>query len=144
MELPALADDLVYNPRLVNFALKYEPKLKMMREQIKQAEATTQLTRRQRWPDVSVGFEGRNYTGDGSVRQDTVMLSFTLPWANRSKYRSDIRRDEAKLKATEFDVDDYSQAVREEVQASWQRADEWVHNLRRGISGMTPAAGTSR
>jgi outer membrane protein TolC len=75
----------------------------------------TQLARRQRLPEVSLGFEGRNYTGDGSTRQDTVMLSFTLPWANSSKYRSDLRRDEAKLKATEFDAADYSQAVREEV-----------------------------
>jgi outer membrane protein TolC len=115
LQLPEVASALVYNQQLVNLAVKYEPKLKVLQQQIKQAEATATLTRRQRLPNVSLGFEGRNYTGDGSSRQDMVTLSFNLPWANFSRYRSDIKRDEARLKAAELDATDYELSVQEEV-----------------------------
>lgn len=115
LELPPVASPVVYNQQLVNLAVKYEPKLKVMQQQIKQAEAMAQLTRRKRLPDVSLGFEGRNYTGNGSFRQDAVVLSFNLPWANVSKYRSDINRDEARLKAAELDATDYELTVQEEI-----------------------------
>src|ERR1043166_2208860 len=110
--LPAAAEPVVYNERLVQFALKNEPKLKLLRQQIKQAEASADVTRRQRLPDVSVGLEGRNYTGDASLRQGMVVLSMNLPWVNRDKYRDDIQRDEAKVKAAEYDLSDYELAVR--------------------------------
>ena len=87
----------------------------MMRRQIKQAEATVASTRRQRLPDISAGLEARNYTGDGSFRQGVLLFSMNVPWVNGGKYRSEIQRDEAKLKATELDLVDYELSVREEV-----------------------------
>ena len=115
LELPPLAAPVIYNQRLVNFAAKYEPKLRMMREQVKQAGAGATSTRRARLPDVSLGLESRNYSGNGEWRQADFMLNFNLPLFNRSKYRADIRRDEAKLTATEADAADYSLSVREEI-----------------------------
>ena len=38
-----------------------------------------------------------------------------LRWVNAGKYRSEVRRDEAKLKAAELDLVDYELSVREEV-----------------------------
>jgi outer membrane protein TolC len=104
-----------YNERLVGFALQNEPRLRMLREQIKQAEAMVASTRRMRLPEVSVGAESRNYSGNGEWRQAEFMLSFNLPLFNRAKYRADIRRDEAKLKTVEAETADYTFAVREEV-----------------------------
>ncbi len=95
--------------------MKYEPKIEMMRRQIKQAEAAVASTRRQRLPDISAGLEARNYTGDGSFRQGILLFSMNVPWVNTSKYRSEIQRDEAKLKAAELDLADYQLSVREEV-----------------------------
>jgi outer membrane protein TolC len=115
LTLPPLAGPVAFNQRLVDFALKYEPKAQMMQQQIKQSEATVDLTRRQRMPDVNVGLEARNYTGDGSFRQGMLVFSMNLPWANDGKYRSDIRREQSKLKATEFDLADYQAGLREEV-----------------------------
>jgi outer membrane protein, heavy metal efflux system len=115
LELPALAGPVVYNQKLVDFALKYEPKLEILRRQIKQAEATVALTRRQRLPDLSAGLDARNYTGDGSFRQGVLLFSMPIPWFNSGKYRNDIRRDEAKLRAAESDLADYQLSVREEV-----------------------------
>ena len=43
------------------------------------------------------------------------MVSFNLPLGNADKYRSDIRRDEAKRTATELDVADYELTVRENL-----------------------------
>jgi cobalt-zinc-cadmium efflux system outer membrane protein len=113
--LPPAAEPVIYSDRLVQLALRNEPKIKLLQQQIKQGEASVDLTRRQRFPDVSVGLEGRNYTGDASFRQGMVVFSMNLPWVNRDKYRSDIQRDEAKLKATELDLADYQLAVREDV-----------------------------
>ena len=115
LELPALAGPVVYNQKLVEFAIKYEPKIEMLRRQIKQAEATVASTRRQRLPDISAGLEARNYTGDGSFRQGILLFSMNVPWVNAGKYRSEVRRDEAKLKAAELDLVDYELSVREEV-----------------------------
>jgi len=115
LELPSLAGPVVYGSRLSEFALKYEPRIEMMRRQIKQAEATVALTRRQRLPDVNAGLEARNYSGDGSFRQGVLLFSMPIPWVNSGKYREDVNRDEAKLRAAESDLQDYELSVREEV-----------------------------
>ena len=115
LELPALAWPVLYSQKLVDIALKYEPRMEVLRRQIKQAEAAVVSTRRQRLPDISAGLEARNYTGDGSFRQGVLVFSMNLPWANAGKYRSETQRDEAKLKAAEFDLVDYELSVREEV-----------------------------
>jgi outer membrane protein TolC len=115
LELPPPAGPVVFNEQLVDFAMKYQPKLKMMQQEIKQAEAMVDQTRRDRLPDVNVGLEARNYTGDGSFRQGMLVFSMNLPWANAGKYRSDIKRDHLKLKAAEFDLANYRAELREEV-----------------------------
>lgn len=113
--LPDVAPPVFYNPRLVDFALKFEPKTIVLRQQVKQAEAAVQLTRRSRLPDVSAGLEARNYTGDGSFRQGMLVLSLNLPWGNAEKYRNDIRREEAKQRAVELELADWQLSVRQEV-----------------------------
>jgi len=115
LQPPAVAPAIVYSQRLVDFSLKYEPKTLLMRQQVKQAEAAVQLTRRQRLPDFSAGLEARNYTGDGSFRQGMFVLSFNLPWVNAEKYRNDIRREEAKQRAVELDLTDWQLSARLEV-----------------------------
>ena len=99
LELPALAAPVPYTPRLVDYALQFEPKLKLLRQEIKKAEAVIQATRRQQLPDINAGVEGRTFTGDGSFRSGTVMLSLNFPWANAGKYRSDLQREQARLDA---------------------------------------------
>ena len=123
MELPPVAAPVNFNQRLVELALKYEPKIRLMQQQIKQAEASVELTRRQRLPDVNVGLEARNYTGDGSFRQGMLVFSMNLPWANSRKYRSEIKREQSKLQATEFDLADYQAGLREEVHQLTIRID---------------------
>ncbi len=123
LQLPPVAAPVTYNQRLVDFASKYEPKLRMMREQIKQSEATVEATRRTRLPDVSIEALSRNYSGNAEWRQAEFMLSFNLPLFNRSKYRAEIRRDEAKLKATEADAVDYLLSVREEIHSLTVKID---------------------
>lgn len=115
LDLPAVAPAIAYSQRLVDFSLKYEPKTIVMRQQVKQAEAAVQLTRRQRLPDFSAGLEARNYTGDGSFRQGMFVLSFNLPWGNAGKYRHDIHREEARQRAAELDLTDWQLSARQEV-----------------------------
>ena len=115
LELPPLAGAVVHNERLVDFALRNEPKLKIMREQIRQTEASVVAARKARLPDVTLGVENRNYSRNGELRQTEVMLGFTIPFGNNSKYRADIRREDEKRKAAEYDAKDYELSVREEV-----------------------------
>ena len=122
-ELPAVAGPVYFNQQLLGYASKYEPKLRMMREQVNQAQATVDSTRRSRMPDVSAGALSRNYSGNGDWRQAEFMLNFTLPIFNTKKYRADIRRDEAKLRATELDAADYELSLREEIHALTVKID---------------------
>ena len=123
LELPPVAGPVYFNQQLLTFASKYEPKLRMMREQVNQAQATVDSTRRSRMPDVSAGAISRNYSGNGDWRQAEFMLSFSLPVFNTRKYRSDIRRDESKLRASELDAADYELSLREEIHALTVKID---------------------
>jgi len=123
LELPAVAGPVYFNDQLLAFAGKYEPRLRMMREQVNQAQAMVDSTRRSRMPDVSAGALSRNFSGNGEWRQAEFMLSFNLPVFNTRKYRSDVRRDEARLRATELDATDYELSLREEIHALTVKID---------------------
>jgi outer membrane protein, heavy metal efflux system len=115
LQLPPVADAVVYSDRLASFALRYEPRLRKMREEIRAAEAAVNVARKERWPDVSIGFENRNYSRSGELRQTEFMVGFSIPLGNAPKYRAAVRREDEKRKAAEFDAKDYEQSIREEV-----------------------------
>ena len=115
LELPAVATPVVYSEKLVRLARDYAPQLRKMRGEVRVAEAAVDKTRRERHPEVSVGADTRNDSSNGDWRQTEVMVSFSLPWLNRGRYRADLAREEAKRTAAEFDVTDMELAVREEV-----------------------------
>ena len=115
LQLPPLADEVHYSERLADFALRYQPTLKKMREEIRAADAAINVARKERWPEVSVGFENRNYSRSGELRQTEFMVGFSIPLGNAPKYRAAIRREESKRQAAEFETKDYEQSIREEV-----------------------------
>jgi outer membrane protein TolC len=115
LEMPPPAEAVFYQQKLVDRAAAFEPKLRVMQREIQQAEASVAVTRKSRLPDVIAGIEGRQYSGDGGFREGMFTVSLSLPWFNRGKYRSDLARDEARLKAVELDAADYQLSVLEEV-----------------------------
>ena len=117
LELPPPAASIAYNQKLLDYAEQFEPRLRVMRREVQQAEASVAATRKSRLPDVSAGIEGRQYSGDGGFREGMFTVSLSLPWFNRGKYRSDVARDEARLQAAGFDAADYQLSLREEVHA---------------------------
>jgi len=114
-KLPPLADQVHYSPKLVRLASTYEPRLRTMREEFRAATAMADMTRRERYPEISVGAESRNYSGNGEWRQAEFGVRFSLPWFNRSKYRSAVARDEAKARAAELEAVDYEASLQEEI-----------------------------
>jgi outer membrane protein TolC len=116
LELPPVAAAIPYSARLVDFALKYEPKTKVQEQQVQQAAAKVDAARRERYPDLFAGFEGRTYSGDGSFRQGMLTLRLSLPWFNNGKINADIRREQARQSAVENELADERLAIREEVQ----------------------------
>jgi outer membrane protein TolC len=88
-----------------------------MRSMAREAAASVAVARRGRHPRAMVGLGAQNYSGSGEFRQAMVELSFTIPWFNSGKYRAEIRREEDRRAAAEFDVADMELAVREETRA---------------------------
>jgi len=123
LELPPAAGAVTYDARLVDLALKYEPKTQMQRQQAKQAEAMVAVARRQAYPDISAGLEVRNYSGDGTFRQEMLTLRMSLPWFNKNQIRADINREQAKLSATQLELADEQAAIREELHQLTVQAD---------------------
>lgn len=113
--LPPLADALPFQPALVAIALENQPQLKVMRQEIKAARAVTQVTKASRRPDIYAGVQTRQYTGDAGFREGAFTLRFNLPWGNTEKYRSDLLRDEAKVKSLEAGVADAELGLRDEL-----------------------------
>ncbi len=115
LQLPPLAEEVRFHPKLLSYALEQAPELKQMREEIRMAEASANVARKERWPEVTIGFENKTYARDNDLRSTEVMLGFSIPLGNGSKYRAAVRREEEKQRAAEFEAQNAAQAVREEV-----------------------------
>jgi outer membrane protein, heavy metal efflux system len=107
LALPEVAPEVVYSDRLRRLTLNYEARLRTMRAEVGESRAAVAQTRRQRWPDLFVGLEGRQYSGSGDFREGMLTVGMNLPWLNRSRYRADQRREEARLRAAELSLADY-------------------------------------
>jgi len=115
LQLPPVAPAIPLSAKLLALALQNEPRLKVLEQEIKQAAASAELTRKMRLPDVSFGVDGRQYTGDGDFRSGMFTLRFSLPWANGGKYRKDYDRDKERQRSAEDERDDRMLRVREEL-----------------------------
>jgi outer membrane protein TolC len=113
--LPAIAGPVAFDDRLAAAALDFAPGLKVRQQEAMQDQAIAQLTRRQRMPEVGVGLQARQYTGDGGIREGTMSVDLSLPWLNGRHYDADIRRDQARVRAAERDADDYALGIRNEL-----------------------------
>jgi len=114
-QLPGVADELPPASELVHHALELAPQLQVMGSGVHQAEASVEQAKRQRLPDVAAGAELRQYSGSGEAREGTLMLSLSLPWGNRSRYRADVRREESKLEAARLDLADMQLGISDEI-----------------------------
>jgi cobalt-zinc-cadmium efflux system outer membrane protein len=113
--MPALAGPVPYDDHLVRDALDLAPKLKVMRQQTEESGAMAMLTKSSRMPEIGVGLEARQYSGDAGIREGAFTVDFTLPWVNARQYDSDLRRELANKRAKERDAADYELLIREEV-----------------------------
>jgi outer membrane protein TolC len=115
LKLPAVAPAIPLSEKLISLARQNEPKLKVMEQEIEQARASAELTRKARLPDVSLGAEARQYGGDGGFRSGMFTLRFSLPWVNGDKYRKDYDRDKERQKSAEQEREDQILMMREEL-----------------------------
>jgi outer membrane protein TolC len=115
LRLPPAGPAIPLSQKLLSLALQSEPRLKVMEQEIKRAEAAAQVTRKSRLPDVSFGVEGRQYSGDGEFRSGMFTLRFSLPWFNGDKYRKDYERDRERQKSAEQEREDQVLMVREQL-----------------------------
>ncbi len=113
--VPSLGPPISYAPQLVGAALAAEPQLRVLRQESVSAQAAADLTHRERLPDVSVGIQAWQYSGDGGFRQGTATVSFSLPWLNRSSYDSEWRRDQERKRASDLAAEDHALSVREDL-----------------------------
>jgi outer membrane protein TolC len=115
VELPSVEPALAYTPRLVETAIAAEPQLKVLQQETATAQATADLTRRQRLPQIGIGVEAYQYSGDGGIRGGTLSVNFSLPWLNGHRYDSDWHRDRALVRASALDAQDYALTIRENL-----------------------------
>lgn len=115
MELPPIAGPVPFIDRLLQLAGRSEPKLRAMRKQVEKASALVDASRKELRPDLRTAVEGRNYTRTGEGRSVEFVLKMTFPWFNQDKYKAAIRRDEARVKEIENQIEDYTHELRAEV-----------------------------
>ncbi len=123
MELPSIPGPVPFTDHLLALASKFDPKLRSMHKQVAKAEAMLNSSRREQRPDLSAAVEGRNYSRTGEGRSAEIVLKMSLPWLNRDKYRAAVRRDEARLKELENQIEDYAHDLRAEVHHLTARID---------------------
>lgn len=124
LALPAPASAIHYNRQVVALALRFEPMVQVFRAQIDAAQAESEVARRNYRPEVNLGIEARNYSGNGDFRQAMLTLGVSLPWLNRSKYRADVARAESEREALERELADREIATHQEVHDLVIRIDD--------------------
>jgi outer membrane protein TolC len=115
MELPEVFPPVPLTTRLLEMAMKFEPRLAMMKKQREQAEAMANLSRKENRPDLAAAVEARHYSRTGEGRSAEVLLKMTLPWFNQGKYKAAIRRDEARANQISYEIEDYTYELRTEI-----------------------------
>jgi outer membrane protein TolC len=123
LSLPPIAGPVLYSERLASLAARHEPKLLVMRQQLLVADQDVALAKVRRRPDLGIGVQGRNYTGTGEFRSGEIMLSLSLPWFNRDRYRKDVIREESKKQALAQEIGDAELEVRHSVHDVTVRID---------------------
>ncbi|MBM3822958.1 MAG: TolC family protein [Verrucomicrobia bacterium] len=104
LRLPELWPALRDHRRLLNLALRDDPRILMSRSESVAALARVEATRRSRRPDVALGIEGRQFSGDGTFREGMFTASMNIPWFNRARYEKDFARDAALAEAAELQI----------------------------------------
>jgi outer membrane protein TolC len=87
----------------------------VLNQQTTAAQAAADLTRRMRLPQIGIGVEAYQYSGDGGIRGGTLTVNFSLPWLNGHRYDSDWHRDRALVRASALDAKDYELTIREDL-----------------------------
>lgn len=123
LEIPAPAPAIPLTERLFELGLRFEPRLLLLRSEVTLADATADLTRRSRNPEVMIEIEGRQWSRSGDFREGMFGVSVSLPWFNRGKYRADLDRDRARAEARRAETADYELEVRRELFRLWTAID---------------------
>jgi outer membrane protein, heavy metal efflux system len=113
--LPPLLTNLPPVSLMIEHATSMAPQIDVVNASVRQAESAVRLARKRRLPDVSVGLEGRQYADTGEFREGMVTVGLSIPWGNRSRYGADIKREQRRLEAAQFDVADMQLSLRDEV-----------------------------
>ncbi len=114
-DLPPPAPPVTVTETLMGRALEMAPRRRVLEAERKEAGAVVEATRRSVRPDIALGVQGMQYTGDGDFRSGTFGVLVNLPLWNRSNYRKDLARDRQRLKSVEEEQIDTALAVREEI-----------------------------
>lgn len=123
LALPSPAPEIPLTEKLLALGTTYEPQLQVMRQEIAMADAGIEVARRSRYPDVSLGIGGRQWSGSGDFREGMFSVGLNLPWFNRSRYRADLDRQRARADAARAEAEDYQLDVRQELFRIWTRID---------------------
>jgi cobalt-zinc-cadmium efflux system outer membrane protein len=127
LALPETANAIPMSSKVIDFALKFEPKLKAMRKELLRAEAVAEISRKEKRPDLAMALEGRQFSGTGEGRSASVLLKMKIPWLNGNKYRAAIRRDEARVQEVKSGIEDYTY----QTQAELHHLISMIDNARR-------------
>ena len=114
-ELPSKAAPITYQHDWPRRALAAEPQLRVARKLSDEASARVDATRRSRRPNLSLGLDSRQYSGDGGLRNGAATLSLSLPWFNGDQYRKDLTRDRLRLEAAHREVANLEAEVTVEI-----------------------------
>jgi outer membrane protein TolC len=110
--LPPVGPELRDDERLQQIAETSDPMVRTSHAEARVADATLVATRRSSRPDVALGVQAYQYSGDGGIAQGMFGVTINFPWFNRANYRRDIERDEARVRASRLEETNAASEVR--------------------------------
>jgi cobalt-zinc-cadmium efflux system outer membrane protein len=105
---------------LIDTALEQRPDLHALTEQVKRAESSITLARRQRWgdPDLSVNYAQQG-TGQNAITPPTLTVGLSVPVAILYQQQGEIAKAEADLRSQQVSLDKSRAQVASDVRQAY-------------------------
>ena len=115
------------------------PMLKSTLNTARAAELEIEVARRERHPTFSVGVDSRVYSG-GDFREASIGAKMTLPWFNRSIYRSGVERARQEHIAAEKETEALHRKLRGEAIAAHTESEDAARQANTFATAVIPRA----
>lgn len=116
LSLPAIGPEVPREERIFALASANDPRVRLAVAARAVSAARVKVAARESRPDASLEAATRHHSGSGDFRAAEFVVKLSLPWFNRSAYKSTAEAARQREQSTTLDFEEAVRETREEIQ----------------------------